>query len=60
MSGSPLLDSQGNVIGIHGSSDENRSTYQDFALEKCISPLPETFSGNWGIPTNAFIKFLGT
>jgi Trypsin-like peptidase domain len=60
MSGSPILDKDGNVIAIHGYADTDKSTYQSKPLELC-DPLANygyDFNGNWGIKTDTFIDLL--
>jgi Trypsin-like peptidase domain len=58
MSGSPLLNDQGEVIAIHGFSGTNKSKTSEGALQKC-DKLTSTFggeNGNWGIPVKKFLE----
>jgi serine protease Do len=58
MSGSPLLNDQGEVIAIHGFSGTNKSKTSEGTLQEC-GKLTSTFggaNGNWGIPVKKFLE----
>ncbi|MDJ0510149.1 MAG: serine protease [Crocosphaera sp.] len=54
MSGSPVLNNQGEVIAIHGEPGRNKKA-KDAILRDCL-PLDERFANNWGISMKSFAK----
>jgi hypothetical protein len=58
MSGSPILDSQGNLIAIHGSSRKERDGLKNWSKNECTQ-LDKEFKGDsYGISVSRFRKYL--
>jgi Trypsin-like peptidase domain len=57
MSGSPLLNKNGEVIAIHGWAGKNKSKIEDSMLQDC-GDLTDMFQNKWGISVKRFISYL--
>jgi Trypsin-like peptidase domain len=54
MSGSPVFDSAGRVIGIHGKPGKVKidGELEQSVLRNCNESIPDSFKNNYGIPMN--------
>ena len=57
MSGSPLLNKNGEIVAIHGWAGKKKIRIEDSQLQVCDS-LREPFQNNWGISVKKFIGYL--
>jgi V8-like Glu-specific endopeptidase len=59
MSGSPIMDSKGEIIGIHGYSSRQKDTIESHIKDQCIKiDGNKNLSDNFGVPLQKFRKYL--